>query len=71
MRQPRTQPQGRTRTVLVARQPEGLPFGEDNGNYEVLEAGDVEDRRVLVVPDVVLVGDGPVLVPRRVAVGDG
>lgn len=42
-------------TVLVAGLPERFPLGEDDGNDEVLEAGDVEEAGVLKVHDVVLV----------------
>lgn len=42
-------------TVLVARLPEGLPFGEDDGHHQILEGGDIEEGGVLVVPDVFMV----------------
>jgi len=42
-------------TVPVAGQPEGLPLGEDYGYRQILEGGDVEQRGVLIVPDVLVV----------------
>lgn len=42
-------------TILVARLPERFAFGENNGNNEILEGGDVEEAGVLVVLDIVVV----------------
>lgn len=45
-------------TVLVAGLPEGLSLGEDDGNSQILEGGDVEEGGVLVVLDVFVVVRG-------------
>lgn len=42
-------------TVLVARLPEGFAFGENDGDNEILEGGDVEETGVLKVLDVVII----------------
>lgn len=41
-----------TLTVLVAWLSEGLPLGENDSHRQILEGRDVEEGRVLVVPDV-------------------
>ena len=45
-------------TVLVAGLSEGLSLGEDDGNSQILEGGDVEEGGVLVVLDVFVVVRG-------------
>lgn len=42
-------------TILVARLPERFALWENNGNNEILEAGDIEEAGVLKVLDVVVV----------------
>lgn len=42
-------------TVLVARLPEGFSFGENDGDNEILEGGDIEETGVLKVLDVVFI----------------
>lgn len=42
-------------TVLVARLPERFALGENNGNNEVLEGGDIEEAGVLIVLDVMVI----------------
>lgn len=42
-------------TVLVAGLSEGFAFGENDGDSQILERGDVEQAGVLVVQDVMFV----------------
>ena len=42
-------------TILVARLPERFSLWENDGNNEILEAGDIEEAGVLKVLDVVVV----------------
>lgn len=53
-------PAQRSSTVGVQRPAEGRPLGHGGGQDEVLEAGQGEDHRVLVVGQVVRCGHGPV-----------
>lgn len=58
-------------TVPVAGLSEGLPFGENDGHNQILEGGHVEERGVLVVPDVLVVGSpGRVHALRETLSGD-
>ena len=42
-------------TVLVAGLSERFALGENNGNNEILEAGDIEEAGVLKILDIVVV----------------
>lgn len=55
-------------TILVGGLPERLALRENDGNNEILEAGDIEEAGVLKVLDVVVV-HLCVVVVRRVDVG--
>lgn len=55
-------------TILVGGLPERLALRENDGNNEILEAGDIEEAGVLKVLDVVVV-HLRVIVVRRVDVG--